>query len=57
MMTEQPNIVRDFKIGNTRIKIADNYCADKTADDVKRILRSVAEKAQRSLTAAVIANR
>lgn len=56
-MTEQPNIVRDFKIGNTRIKIADNYCADKTADDVKRILRSVAEKAQRSLTAAVIANR
>lgn len=56
-MTKQPNIVRDFSIGNTKIKIADNYCAGKTADDVKLILRNVAEKAQRSLTAAVIGTR
>lgn len=55
-MTVQPNIVRDYKIGNTRIKVADNYCKDKTADDVKRILQSVAAKAQRSLSAEAVIN-
>lgn len=47
----QPNIVCEYQIGNTKIKIADNYCANKTAEDVKRILREVARKAQRSLSA------
>ena len=55
-MTVQPNIVLDYKIGNTRIKIADNYCANKTAEDVKRILRDVAKKAQRSLSAEAVIN-
>lgn len=50
-MTVQPNIVLDYNIGNTSIKIADNYCSNKTAEDVKRILRDVAKKAQRSLSA------
>lgn len=54
-MTVQPNIVRDYYIGNTHIKIADNYCANKTAEDVKRILRDVARKAQRSLSAEAVA--
>lgn len=54
-MTVQPNIVCDYYIGNTRIKIADNYCANRTAEDVKRILRDVARKAQRSLSAEVVA--
>lgn len=54
-MTVQPNIVRDYYIGNTRIKIADNYCANRTAEDVKRILRDVARKAQRSLSAEAVA--
>ena len=54
-MTVQPNIVRDYYIGNTRIKIADNYCANRTVEDVKRILRDVARKAQRSLSAEAVA--
>lgn len=53
-MTVQPNVVKDYKIGNTVIKIADNYCRDKTADDVKRILRDVAAKAQRSISAMAV---
>lgn len=53
-MTVQPNVVRDYYIGNTRIKIADNYCASKTAEDVKRILRDVARKAQRSLSVGTV---
>lgn len=53
-MTVQPNVVLDYYIGNTRIKIADNYCANKTADDVKRILLEVARRAQRSLSAAAV---
>lgn len=55
-MTVQPNIVLDYKIGNTHIKIADNYCVDKTSADVKRILRDVAKKAQRSLSAEAVIN-
>lgn len=50
-MKPVPNIICEYTIGNTRVKIADNYYADKTADDVKRILRDVAKKAQRSLSA------
>lgn len=53
-MTVQPNVVRDYYIGNTRIKIADNYCASKTADDVRRILQEIARKAQRSLSAGTV---
>lgn len=31
------NVVRDFHIGNTRIRIADNYCK-KTASEVEWLL-------------------
>lgn len=55
-MTVQPNIVRDYYIGNTRIMIADNFCANRTAEDVKRILRDVARNAQRSLSAEAVRN-
>lgn len=49
---QSPNIVRDFTIGNTRIKIADNYCRDKTPEDVERILRKIARTAQEHIRAA-----
>lgn len=45
------NVVRDFQIGNTRVRIADNYCK-KTASDVERILQRIAAQAQRQFTAA-----
>ncbi len=50
-----PNIVRDFTIGNTRIKIADDCCRDKTPEDVRKILRQIARQAQAAITAATFA--
>lgn len=47
----EANIVRNFCIGNTRIKIADNYCK-KTAAEVEEILHRVAQQAQRHMSAA-----
>lgn len=35
----EANIVRDFTIGNTRIKIADDYC--RTAGEAEQILRDI----------------
>jgi len=42
-----PNVVRRFKVGNTRIQIADNYCRDKTREDVEKILAEIADTALR----------
>lgn len=39
---EEPHIVKEFTIGNTRIKIADNYCAGKTKKEVEAILQRIA---------------
>jgi hypothetical protein len=41
------NVVEDFNIGNTRIKICDDYCYGKTPQAVQVILDRVAIKAQR----------
>lgn len=48
---EEPHIVQEFNIGNTRVKIADNYCADKTPEDVKKVLEKMARIAQEHFTA------
>lgn len=48
------NVVRDFSIGNTRIRIADNYCK-KTASEVGQILNDIAARAQRQFVAAATA--
>lgn len=45
------NVVRDFQIGNTRIRIADNYCK-KTACEVEQLLQRIARQAQRQFNAA-----
>lgn len=49
-MTEG-NIAREYCIGNTRIKIADDYCR-KTTAEVDEILRRIAQQAQRSINTA-----
>lgn len=49
---QSPHIVRDFTIGNTRIKIADDCCRDKTPEDVRRILKEIAQAAQTAISAA-----
>lgn len=51
-VTEDLHIVRDFYIGNTRIMIADNYCRDKSPEDVQRILQKIARDAQAAFSAA-----
>ncbi len=54
---QHPNIVREFTVGNTRIKIADDYCRDKTPEDVKKILKEIAQMAQAAITAAAFAEK
>ena len=56
IMEEIPHIVKEFSIGNTRIKIADNYCRDKTPEQVQAILREIARTAQENITAAAYRN-
>ena len=48
------NVVRDFHIGNTRIRIADNYCK-KTASEVEWLLQRITQQAQRQFNAAAAA--
>jgi len=36
------NVVKDFKIGNTRIKICDDYCRDKQPEVVQATLDRIA---------------
>lgn len=51
---EKPNIVKEFVVGHTRIKIADNFCRDKSREDVAKALREIARTAQAHLTAAAL---
>jgi len=53
---QEPHIVRDFVVSGTRIKIADDYCRDKSSEDVAQILRRIAKTAQAHLTAAAISD-
>lgn len=39
------HIVQDFYIGNTHIKICDDYCKDKTPEQVQEILKRIAQQA------------
>ena len=43
------NVVKDFKIGRTRIKICDDYCRDKTPEAVQAILDRIALRAGEQL--------
>ena len=46
------NVVEDFTIGNTRIKICDDFCRTRTSGEVKEILNRVARRTVGSLTTA-----
>ncbi len=48
---KEGNVVRNFKIGNTRVIICDDYCRDKTPDEVNAILARIACRAQERLSA------
>ncbi|MCL2056762.1 MAG: hypothetical protein FWH02_06060 [Oscillospiraceae bacterium] len=50
-------IVKDFTIGNTRIKINDAYCREKTFADAQKILADIAVRAQEHFTAQSTVNK
>jgi len=43
------NIIKNFKIGSTQIKICDDYCRDTTSEAVKAILDHIAFRTQEQL--------
>lgn len=47
--TGKGNVVRDFMIGGTRIKICDDYCRDKTKEEIDEIIRNTSIIAQRAM--------
>ena len=49
-------IVKDFMVGNTRIKINDAYCRDKTPAEVDAILKGIAIRVQEQLSAQAAAS-
>ena len=51
-MINAGHCVREMKVGNTRIKICDDCCRDKTPDEVRAILERIARNAQDVLSAA-----
>ncbi len=46
------HIAKDFMIGNTRVKIATDYCENVTPEEVERILARIARRALPALIAA-----
>lgn len=48
---KEGKIAKDFKIGNTRIKIATDFCEDKTPEEVQMILERISIAAKQSLIA------
>lgn len=52
MSATEGHIVKEFMIGPTRVKIADDYCRDKTPEDVEKILARIATIVRPALVAA-----
>lgn len=48
---EQGKVVKDFKVGNVRVKINDAYCRDKTPAEVQSILAGISSRTQEQFTA------
>ncbi len=52
-MVKTGHVVEDFYIGNTHIRICDDYCRDKTDEDVQKILNRISDMALGPLVAAI----
>lgn len=46
------NIAKDFKIGNTRVRISTDFCEAKTPEEVQKILERIAKTAKQHFVAA-----
>ncbi len=53
-LKQELNIVKEFTIEEVKIKIADDYCKDKTPEEVKEILGEIAGTTQENLTATAL---
>lgn len=51
-MVATGNVVKEFNIGKTRVRICDDYCREKTKQDIEEILRRIARNAIGPLTVA-----
>ena len=51
-MTEAAQVAKDYRIGNTRIKIATDYCDQRTPEEVQDILDRIARMALETIRAA-----
>lgn len=40
---DEGHVVEEFYIGNTHIRICDDYCRDKTPEEVEAILKRIAD--------------
>ena len=45
------NVVKEFSIGNTKVKICDDYCRNKSQAEIEEILRRIAKNALGQLNA------
>lgn len=50
------HVVEEYKFGNTRCRICDDYCCNKTPEDVKKILDRIEEIAYPALLKTAIGN-
>ena len=48
---DEGNVVKEYLFGNTKVKICDDYCRDRSDADVEAILARIACRAQEQLTA------
>lgn len=46
---EEGNVVEEFTLGETKVKICDDYCKDKTPEEVKKILDEIAQNVLNNL--------
>ena len=51
MEDRQGQVVKEYKVGNTHIKVRDDYYYTKTQEDVEEILLLIANKVQILLSA------
>lgn len=51
-MVATGNVVKEFTIGKTLVKICDDYCKEKTKAEVDEILKRIAKNAIGPLTVA-----
>lgn len=45
---EEPHVVKEFSIGETKVKIADNFCRNKSEEDIQMILKEATDIVMKS---------